>query len=59
MKAGLVIGVNMILSAGIATADECHNLCADVKNSVSFKSGCSPFRNSLPRPKVSVLRRLP
>lgn len=53
MKAGLVISINVILwVAGVATADECYELCADVKNSVSFKSGCSPFRNSLPRPKV-------
>eukprot|EP00904_Undaria_pinnatifida_P000723 jgi/Undpi1/10651/HiC_scaffold_29.g13101.m1 len=54
MKTGLVIAGGVILStAGAATADECHSLCAAVKNDVSFKSGCSPFRNSLPRPKVA------
>lgn len=59
MKATLALLTNVItLVATVTTADECHNVCADVKKVVSFKSGCSPFRNSLPRPKVRARRSL-
>ncbi|CAM9095800.1 unnamed protein product [Ectocarpus fasciculatus] len=53
MKAPLVFTINVILSVTATSADECHDICADVKKSVGFKAGCSEFRNSLPRPKVS------
>lgn len=54
MKAPLVFTINVILSvtATATSADECNNICVDVKKSVGFKAGCSEFRNSLPRPKV-------
>lgn len=54
MRNILTITPIILLSTAIATiADECHIICADVKRSVPFKSACSAFRNSLPRPKVS------
>lgn len=56
MKASLVLAANVALSlVRVGLADECHNICADVKKGVSSKSGCSAFRNSLPRPKVRRL----
>eukprot|EP00752_Nemacystus_decipiens_P002123 g2026.t1 len=48
----LVASVAFLL-ARLALADECHDICADVKKVVNCKAGCSAFRNSLPRPKVS------
>ncbi|CAN0177924.1 unnamed protein product [Ectocarpus sp. 4 AP-2014] len=53
MKAPLVFTINVILSVTATSADECHDICADVKKRVGFKAGCSEFRNSLPRPMVS------
>lgn len=48
-----MLAANLVLSlVRLGLADECHNICADVKKGVNFKSGCSAFRNSLPRPKV-------
>ncbi|CAM9466084.1 unnamed protein product [Hapterophycus canaliculatus] len=54
MRNLLLLVVSLIVSVGVGTlADECHNICADVKKGVSFKSACSAFRSSLPKPKVS------
>lgn len=56
MKATVVLTAGVILSAStVVKADECHNICADVKKGISYKAGCSPFRNSLPKPKVGRL----
>lgn len=62
MKATLVLAANVVLSLvglRVGLADECHNICADVQNGVHVKSGCSAFRNALPRPKVRRPRSSP
>ncbi|CAM9889244.1 unnamed protein product [Scytosiphon promiscuus] len=54
MRTSSLLAISSILSVVVVTiADECHNICADVKKGVSFKSACSAFRSSLPKPKVS------
>ena len=53
----MMMNIPVVLSSILAIAsgtidDECRNVCTDVKRAASFKTGCSAFRNSLPKPKV-------